>query len=160
MKKLITISFMMLASLCTVACSDASTGLQQSANKHTSMTSKAQAVSRINFTFSSHQPLVIQGIPITITIYGYNKYMADKSATIIAQKQVSVASVPFSVAIDLPKNPHSLIKPSVSDSNDVRYYLAVETDNKVNANIQLDYDNQSPDLDLNNKKQHYYLKRY
>lgn len=93
---------------------------------------------QLTLTFDSHKQFNLQNSKATIIIFGFDASLADVAASVIAQKEVDVLSIPFSVKIDVPHNPESCIVPRVTSSSEVKYYLSFESRQKDNTGIQLD----------------------
>ncbi len=131
-------------------------------DEHTAKPSTAAKKHRMTLKFDSHKPLNMKNAKAMVTIYGYDASLADVPATVIAEKQVDISNIPFSVTLDLPKKPESLIVPKITKSSNVKYYLSFKTHQKSTVNIQLDQEAQEPNLDLSNltKTQIFYLKAY
>ncbi|PIF05452.1 MAG: ecotin [Draconibacterium sp.] len=131
-------------------------------DEQTAKPSTGTKENHMTLKFDSHNKLNVTNAKAKFTIYGYDSSMADVAATVIAEKEVNISEIPFSVTFDLPKNPESLIVPKMNESAIIKYYLSVNTDQEGAANIQLDHEAQEANLDLNDwtKNGVFYLKAY
>lgn len=111
--------------------------------------------------FASDETLNIENPKLTVTVYGYDLYVADVAATIITTKEMRCNQIPCKIAIDIPANAQKLIEYTTDKGND-RYYLALEWDSNNDGewDINIDYDkNFSIDI-YTSKIQTVYLKDY
>lgn len=127
-----------------------------SSDEHTATLSVQSKMLKLKF--ESKEKLTVTNTKAIITIYGFDSSLADVSATAIAKKEIEVSTIPFSVTINLPQNPESLIVPAIKNKKNAKYYLSFETKGK---NIQLEYSNQKSDLDIHTgKEQVFFIKKY
>ncbi|HTN91559.1 MAG TPA: hypothetical protein VL242_48160 [Sorangium sp.] len=57
-----------------------------------------------------HEPMALEQ-PATahVTLWGYDQYVADASATAVARYTFEVEALPVDLALDIPDDPHTLI---------------------------------------------------
>lgn len=71
---------------------------------------------------------------VTITLYGYDRYLADAPATLISSHEQKIASFPATVTIEVPANPQTLIEKDLDidqnslEADDSSYYIHVTID--------------------------------
>ena len=97
----------------------------------------------------------------TVTLYAVERFMQDKSATIIQQKNIEISKVPFTVDFVIPANHKNLIQPPVNSNAEINYYVALKTDSKQSTEknkIAIDFDKKFPYVILNGGIQQVYLR--
>ena len=118
---------------------------------------KSESTERlISLTLLSLFDLEVSNAKTTITLFGYDKLMADAEATLICEKEIYISKLPCTVELELPTEPEALIYPKISSKENVNYYLSVYGDLNTNGkqdkgDIKINFDQGFPNIDINSK---------
>jgi hypothetical protein len=95
---------------------------------------------------------------LELTIYGYDEWMADVSASLITTQSCSSDRVPFEVNISIPADTYDRISPPLTNINSARFYVALSWDSDGNGyadctgDIDIDWDAKFPSIYVNTKE--------
>lgn len=112
--------------------------------------------------FIGSTPLNIKNPEGKVQLYAVAENIADVPATLLEEKSIQQATVPFTIDFVLSKDHKSLIKPALAAHEKVKYYVTIKWDSdgngKVeNGDITIDYDRKFPNVQLGAGKQQVYL---
>ncbi len=114
---------------------------------------KNQIVVELN----SHETIKTDKETIQLVVYGYDKMLADKEASIVATQTAVLNEMPKMVTIDLPDNPASKISPALSSPENAAYYLSLKDEEGL---YTIDYNFAFPSVDISSKDpQIFYIKK-
>lgn len=81
----------------------------------------------IRLTLSGDGSELTSDSAVSITLYGYNTNLADAPATAITSQKQTVASLPVTVTLNVPPNPHTLITGEPA-ADEAKYFIDVMID--------------------------------
>lgn len=118
----------------------------------------------ITLEIKSNSDLKINNATATIIIYGYDKLLADVSATIIVKKEIALSKIPASVTLKIPNNPENVISPKITSKENAMYYVSFYCDANTNnkedkGDLVIDFNKKFPSILLDSdKKQPIYVR--
>ena len=106
---------------------------------------------------SSEEQLEIKNKALKVTVYGYDRRMADVSADIIHVQEYNIASIPSSIQLNIPPNPYRKIN-HLENNSDAQFYLLISWDSngdgeaRSKGDIDFDWDIKFPNIKLGRRQ--------
>jgi len=89
----------------------------------------------ISVKLQNSNALAIKNPSGKIKLYAVAANIADVPATIIAEKRFKQNELPFEIKLYLPKNHYKLIKPTINETDPIKYYVALEWDSNADGTV-------------------------
>lgn len=89
--------------------------------------------------------------------------VADVEATLVSEVEFNSGKLPFTVDFEISSDHRSIIKPEVSETSLVKYYVALDWDSngdgkQDSTDVLIDFDKQFPDVDISQIHQQVFVK--